>query len=155
MIYYLVSIGIVILDQLSKYLALEYLAVRDTLPLIEGVFHLTFRQNTGAAFSILRNNLNFLIGMTGIVILIMAYVLYRLVKEKNHWLMLLSLSFMFGGALGNFIDRIRLGYVVDYFDFRLINFAVFNVGDSFIVVGAILMGFYLVFLDGKQQKNTE
>ncbi len=149
MVYLLISIGVIILDQFSKYLVLEHLTKVETMPLIEGVFHLTFRQNTGAAFSILRNNLNFLIILTGVVILLMAYLFFRLVKEKHHALMLVSISFMFGGAIGNFIDRVRLGYVVDYFDFRLINFAVFNVGDSFIVVGAILMGFYLIFIDGK------
>lgn len=147
MLYLLISIFIVALDQFSKYLALEHLTKVNTIPLIDGVFHLTFRQNTGAAFSILRNNLNFLIMLTGVVILVMGYLFYRLIREKQHMLMLISISFMFGGALGNFIDRVRLGYVVDYFDFRLINFAVFNVGDSFIVVGAILMGIYLIFIE--------
>ena len=94
--------------------------------LIENVFHLTYRENTGAAFSILRDNVDLLIGLTGIVILVMAYIFFYLIKEKSHWLILVSISFMFGGAIGNFIDRFRLGYVIDYFDFRLINFAVFN-----------------------------
>jgi signal peptidase II len=151
MVYLLISIGVIILDQFSKYLALEYLTKVETIPLIESVFHLTFRQNTGAAFSILRNNLNFLIILTGVVILVMGYLFYRMIKDKQHMMMLVGLSFMFGGAIGNFIDRVRLGYVVDYFDFRLINFAVFNVGDSFIVVGSILMGIYLVFIDSAKE----
>lgn len=154
MLYFLISLGVIALDQFSKYLALEHLTKVATIPLWSGVFHLTFRQNTGAAFSILRDNLNFLIVLTAIVILGMAVLLVRFVRENQPPLMLVSLSFMFGGAAGNLIDRIRLGYVVDYFDFRLINFAVFNVGDSFIVVGAILMGIYLVFFEGRNQEKV-
>lgn len=155
MIYLLVSIIIIILDQISKYLALKYLTQVSTIPLLTDIFHLTFRKNTGAAFSILRDNVNLLIGMTGVVIILMGYVFYRLVKDKNHWMMLLSISFMFGGAIGNFIDRVRLSYVVDYFDFRLINFAVFNVADSFIVVGAIVMGIYVIFIDRKIENEKQ
>ena len=155
MIYLIISSLIIVLDQISKYLALEYLSKINTIPLIENVFHLTYRENTGAAFSILRDNVDLLIGLTGIVILVMAYIFFYLIKEKSHWLILVSISFMFGGAIGNFIDRFRLGYVIDYFDFRLINFAVFNVGDSFIVIGAILMGIYILFIDIKLKNNEK
>lgn len=150
MTYFIISLAVLALDQVSKYFALEYLTQVDTIPLIQGVFHLTFRRNTGAAFSILRDNLPFLIGLTTVVICVMGFFLVKMVRSRQHPLMLVSLSMMFGGAIGNLADRIRLGYVVDYFDFRLINFAVFNVGDSFIVVGAILLGIYLIFLDGKE-----
>lgn len=153
MIYGMITMLIIIFDQLSKYFARVYLIPIDTYPIIKDVFHLTYRQNTGAAFSILRGNVSLLIGMTFIVITIMMVFLYKLIKSKEHWLLLMSLSFILGGAIGNFIDRARLEYVIDYFDFRLINFAVFNVGDSFIVVGAILIGIYVVFIDGKKTSN--
>jgi|LGOV01.1.fsa_nt_gb signal peptidase II len=153
MIYGMITMLIIIFDQISKYFATVYLIPIDTYPIIKDVFHLTYRQNTGAAFSILRGNVSLLIGMTFIVIAIMMVFLYKLIKSKEHWLLLMSLSFILGGAIGNFIDRVRLEYVIDYFDFRLINFAVFNVGDSFIVVGAILIGIYVVFIDGKKTSN--
>ncbi|MBN2259395.1 MAG: signal peptidase II [Clostridiales bacterium] len=150
MVYGFVVLAVIFLDQLSKYFAKMYLASVDTIPIIQNVFHLTYRQNTGAAFSILRDNVSLLIVMTGIVIIGMSIFLYRLIRSKEHWLLLLSLSFVIGGAIGNLIDRINLSYVVDYFDFRLINFAVFNVADSFIVVGAVLIGVYILFIDGKR-----
>ena len=67
----------------------------------------------------------------------------------------LGILFVIGGALGNFIDRMRLGYVIDMFDFRLINFAVFNVADSFIVVGGIMVVIYFLFMDEKLRKAQQ
>ncbi len=153
MVYGLITMLIIIFDQLSKYFARVYLAPIDTYPIIKDIFHLTYRQNTGAAFSILRGNVFLLVGMTFVVILAMIVLLYKLIKHKEHWLLLMSLSFVLGGAIGNLIDRVYLKYVVDYFDFRLINFAVFNIGDSFIVVGAILIGIYIIFIDGKKTSS--
>ncbi|MEA3423779.1 MAG: signal peptidase II [Bacillota bacterium] len=153
MIYGIITMLIITFDQLSKYFARVYLMPIDTYPILKDIFHLTYRQNSGAAFSILRGNVSLLVGMTFIVIIIMMGFLYKLIKSKEHWLLLMSLSFILGGAIGNFIDRVRLEYVIDYFDFRLINFAVFNIGDSFIVVGAILIGVYVVFMDGKKTSN--
>jgi signal peptidase II len=71
--------------------------------------------------------------------------LYKVSKEKGQILFKISLAFILGGGIGNLIDRIRLDYVIDYFDFTLINFAIFNVADSFVVVGTILLGYLLIF----------
>lgn len=149
MLYFLISTFIIIIDQFSKYLAITQLKPMGTYPLIDGVFHLTFAKNTGAAFSIFSNQQLFLITITSIVTLLIAFYLYKSVKEKNDLVFKLSLSFILGGAIGNLIDRIRFNYVVDFFDFRLINFAIFNIADSFIVVGTILLSIYILFFDNE------
>ena len=77
------------------------------------------------------------------------YLLFSGMKKGESKVLLIALTSVIGGAIGNIYDRVMLGYVVDYFDFRLINFAVFNVADVFVVCGSILLGFYLIFIEGK------
>lgn len=143
MIWVVIVFGVIALDQSTKYLAATRLIHYDTLPLIEGVFHLTYVENRGAAFGILQNQRWFFIVMT---LLIMIGIVFYIVKNKpNSNLLLISLSMILGGAIGNLIDRIRLSYVIDFFDFTLIDYPVFNVADSFVVVGTILLSYYLLF----------
>jgi signal peptidase II len=122
-----------------------YLKPIDTYPLVENVFHLTYRRNTGAAFSILRNKQTFLIILTAIVVLVLIIYLIKIIKEKDLVLLKIPLSFIIGGAIGNLIDRIRLDYVIDFFDFTLINYPVFNVADVFIVLGSIILAYAVIF----------
>lgn len=143
--YFIIIISIILLDQWTKYLAETNLRPIETYPLIENVFHLTYRRNTGAAFSIFRNKQSFLIILTTIVIIILIVYFINILKKENLILVKLPLAFIIGGAIGNLIDRIRLNYVVDFFDFNLINFAVFNVADIFIVVGSIIFGYAVIF----------
>lgn len=145
--YFIIPVAIIIVDQLSKYFAVKYLKQLITYPLIQDVFHLTFAKNTGAAFSILRGKQEFLIVITLFVILFLIVFLYRTEKNKQYLALNISLMFIIGGAVGNLIDRIRLGYVIDYFDFRLINFAIFNVADCFISIGTVLLLGVILFSD--------
>ena len=148
MIYWGLIIAIIAADQWSKQLAISKLLPVRTIELIPDVFHLTFTRNTGAAFSILRDKQLLLIIFTSLVILFMIGLLYRQIKSGSPVLLLLSLAMVIGGALGNLIDRMRYNYVVDFFDFTLINFAVFNVADIFITVGTVLLMLYVI-VDGK------
>jgi len=129
---------------MTKYLAVENLQKISTFPIFEGVLHLTYAENTGAAFSILRGRQDLLIVVTGMVIVVMCYYFWR---EKKHMSPLanVAMSMVIGGATGNWIDRVMFDYVIDFIDFRLIDFAIFNVADSFIVVGAILLGYTIIF----------
>lgn len=145
--YYVIPVGIIVLDQISKFFAVKYLRNLITYPLIQDVFHLTYVKNDGAAFSILKGKQSLLIIVTFIVIIGLIYYLHQSPKTKRYLLLNISLMFVIGGAIGNLIDRIRLGYVIDYFDFRLINFAVFNVADSFITVGTIGLIIVLLLTD--------
>jgi len=145
MIYFLLTISIVVIDQISKYYAQTLLQGSPSIPLIQDVFHLTYARNTGAAFSMLAGNQFLLKGVTTVIMIFLVGYLYKLTKEKGQILFKVSLAFILGGGIGNLIDRIRLDYVIDYFDFTLINFAIFNVADSFVVIGTIVLGYLLIF----------
>ena len=132
----------VFLDQITKYLTVLYLKTVDTVPLWDGVLHLTYVENPGAAFGMMKESRwLFMIVSTVAIIGILAYML---IKKPTDRIECLSLSFIVGGGIGNMIDRVALGYVVDMIDFRLINFAVFNVADSFVCVGAGLMLLWVI-----------
>lgn len=152
MIYAVMIVVMVALDRLSKVWAQDILMTKDTIPLIQDVFHLTYVENRGAAFSILHGKVGFLIAFTALVLIALLFLLYTSAKKGESKVLLAALTLVIGGAVGNMYDRIVLGYVVDYFDFRWINFAVFNVADVFVVCGSILLGLYLIFIEGKDCK---
>jgi len=139
MIYLAIIIFVVFLDQYSKYLILTHIAPVDTYPIIPNVFHLTYAENTGAAFSLFANMQIILILITLIFIGILIFFLLKIPKTRENILINLSISFIVGGAAGNLIDRIRLDYVVDFLDFRMIKFAIFNFADMFVVCGSLLL----------------
>ena len=140
MYYYLIVIAIILLDQFTKYFAITHVKNVVTIPIIENIFHLTYAENTGAAFSILSNKIPLLTIVTSIfIICLLIYMSKMIIEKKGFQWMTLALTFVIGGAIGNLIDRIRLAYVVDFFEFRFIQFAIFNVADTFIVVGSILL----------------
>ncbi len=144
-LYLAIIITTIALDQISKYLAVAFLKPIGTLPIIKNALHLTYSENTGAAFSILRGKQLFLISITILAMLFMLGYLYKWSQvDGQHW-QKMCFALIIGGGIGNLIDRIRIGYVVDFIDFRLINFAIFNVADSFIVVGVIALMTLLIF----------
>ena len=144
MIYIIIIAACVGLDQLSKYFVQTKLQELGSVPIIENVFHLTYARNTGAAFSILRDKQLLLILFTFLAIAMLIGLLFKNVKLSGHTLVNYSLAFIIGGAIGNLVDRMRLNYVIDFFDFRIINFAIFNVADMFVVCGAVLLGFAVI-----------
>ena len=153
MIYLLIFAAIVGADVLTKLSAVRYLMKVDTVPLWEGVFHLTYVENRGAAFGILQNQRWFFVVLTMIVL---AVVLVFCIKASTkHPLLFTGLSFMAGGAVGNLIDRVLYGYVVDFLDFRLIDFPVFNVADIFVVISAGLLALYFIFFDKTEEKDKD
>lgn len=155
LIWLAVIIVTVFLDQLTKYLTVLHLKPIDTLPIIEDVLHLTYVENTGAAFGMMKDaRWVFMVTSTAAIIGILGYMIHRVYikKEKMPWMEALSLSLIVGGGIGNMIDRTMLGYVVDMIDCRFINFAVFNVADSFVCIGAGLMILYLMILTVKEYK---
>lgn len=136
-------IVMVVLDQLSKWLAVVYLAPVGSVPFIPGVLRLTYAHNTGAAFSMLAGRQELLIGVTAAAMLVMLWLLLRR-KMPNafaHW----GLAMIVGGGIGNLIDRVLNGYVVDYFDVIFMKFAIFNVADCFVVVGCVMLFIGVLF----------
>ena len=150
-VYIAVAVAAYVIDRMSKAWAAG--ALREvhggSLPLIEGVFHFTYAENRGAAFSMLTGKTWFLIGVSSLICLMAVYFLF-FHKKKLPVLPCLCIAMALGGALGNLYDRIVLGYVIDMLDFCLINFAVFNAADSFVCVGVILLGVWMVFFEEKQ-----
>ena len=136
----------VLVDQVLKWIVCNTLEIGQTVPLIDGVFHFTYIRNFGAAFSILQNRLAFLILITVLITVVLLAFLYRTRKTANI-LMKLSIPLIIGGGIGNLIDRIRLGYVVDFLSFHwgAHYFPAFNVADSAITVAVffvILLTFF-------------
>ena len=154
-----IIIGSVGLDQLTKFLAVRYLQPVGSYPLWRGVLHLTYVENRGAAFGMLSNQRWIFMVFSSIAIVGLTVYLFRFCRE-NRWVKV-AIAMIIGGGIGNMIDRIALGYVVDFVDFTLIHFAVFNVADSFVSVGAVMLVIYFVramildYRNGKQKKAGE
>ncbi|MDD4981036.1 MAG: signal peptidase II [Candidatus Omnitrophica bacterium] len=138
---FVISLSILFLDQFSKIIVSKNLSLNQSVPLIRGVFHLTLIHNRGAAFGMLRNQAQLFI-LTTVLAIIFILITLKKNKGKKRPIYNISLSCILGGALGNFIDRLTSGYVIDFLDFRI--WPVFNVADSAITVGAILLGWALL-----------
>ncbi|MGC5325652.1 signal peptidase II [Brevibacillus sp. SYSU BS000544] len=137
MLYYIIALVAVIIDQLTKYLVVTKMELGQSIPLITDVFHLTSHRNMGAAFGILQNQRVLFIVITIAVIVGIIVSLKRIGTSQPR--VSLALSLVLGGAVGNFIDRVSTGKVVDFLDFTLINFPIFNVADAAITVGVGLL----------------
>ncbi len=130
-----VTLGIIVLDQLSKLLVQEFMNQGQSIKILESFLYLTYLENPGAAFGILPYRTTLFILVT---IAVMVFIFYYLRKLPSHYrLMRLGLTFMLAGAAGNLIDRLRIGYVIDFIN---LNFwpPVFNVADVAIVIGIIV-----------------
>lgn len=144
----------VLLDQLTKYLVLTSLKGQAPLVIIENLLSFVYVENRGAAFGILQNKQLFFVIITVLSLFIVSFILLFHYKKLSN-LMILALGAILGGTIGNFIDRVRLGYVVDFISVRIFNrfdFAVFNLADSFIVCGAFLLMIYILFFEGKTRR---
>jgi len=150
LLYYALAILVIILDQASKWAVAKFMEIGETIPLWEGVFHLTSHRNAGAAFGILQNQRWFFIVITFAVIAGLIFYLRR--TRANQPLLSTGLAFILGGAIGNFIDRLFFGKVVDFFHFVLIDFPIFNIADSAITIGVSLI-ILDALLDTKRNKN--
>lgn len=149
----IISVGI-LLDQLTKWLAVKFLMPIPTKPIWEGVLHLTYVENRGAAFGMLANNRWIFLVFSAIAIVALSVYLFS--GRAENMLYAISISMIISGGIGNMIDRLLLGYVVDFIDFRLINFAVFNGADSFVCVGAgLLVTALLKDLNSEMKKNRQ
>ena len=146
--------GITVADQWTKWLVVENIPLYGHVDAIDGLFHFTYTQNTGAAFSSFD-------GMRWLFVLIFAVLTVAVIWEYRkkalpfttfeRWL----IAAIYGGGLGNVIDRVRLGYVVDMIEVDFMNFAVFNVADCFITCGCILLMIHLIFFNKEFWKEEK
>lgn len=151
-LYVLVIILGIYIDQLTKWLAVTLLRGNSSFPLWDGVLHFTYVENPGAAFGMMKDYRWLFMIISVIAIAGMLFYIFKY-RPKN-LLMGLSLSLIISGGIGNMIDRIMLGYVVDFIDFTLINFAVFNLADSWVCIGAVLLIAYMLFQGEGKPKDA-
>lgn len=141
---FIIALAGVILDQLSKYMAVHFLQGTDGIDLIPGVFRLTYLENRGAAFGVLQGQQWFFYIITAVILVVVVMAYVRIPAGRKFLPLQICAVFIVSGALGNLIDRVRLGYVVDFFYFELIDFPVFNVADIFVTVSAVLLAVLLL-----------
>ncbi len=148
--------GVVLFDQGIKYWAsgvLQYLPGK-TMAFIPGFMNLHYVENTGAAFSLFSNATWLLALLSAVMACVVIWFLWKY-RTVDSWLYKLSMCFIAGGAIGNLIDRVFLGYVVDMLEFDFIRFAVFNVADSFVCVGAVMLGIFIIWFWDKHKKEKD
>lgn len=145
-----------VFDQLTKFFVVENIEFHGEVPFINGFMKFYHTRNTGAAWSIMDGGGWERFILLAVSVLALGALLFVLIKfYRRHILLTVSLSAVLGGALGNMIDRIRLGYVVDFLATEFIEFPTFNIADSFITVGAILIAVYIIFFDSKVEKHIK
>lgn len=137
----LIASCVVIIDRLTKYFFCSNLSHGRSIKVIPGIFHLTLVFNTGSAFGLFKDWTAFFI-MTSIIVIALIFFHCLRYRHKDIFL-ILSLGLILGGAVGNLIDRILFGYVIDFFDFRV--WPVFNIADSSITIGAALLVLKVLF----------
>ena len=123
----------------------------QSIPLIKGIVNLTYVENSGAAFGMLKDKQIFFKILTVIALGVFMYFLYR--NRNENILLKISLALIIGGTTGNFIDRVNLNYVRDMIELKFINFAVFNIADSALTIGVILFAIYYLFIYKEPEKK--
>ncbi|MBD3426200.1 MAG: signal peptidase II [Candidatus Omnitrophica bacterium] len=132
---------VLVLDQASKYVVLALLERGESVPVVSGLFHITLIHNTGAAFGMMKAHPRIFVVISILAVLFINYILIKKLSGLNPRERI-ALCLLLGGTLGNLADRIRLGYVTDFLDFRV--WPVFNLADSFITAGAVLIAWSLL-----------
>lgn len=153
-----IVLGAVYLDQITKWLAVIFLQGHPPVPVIDWFIRFTYLENRGAAWGMLSDHRWVFMVLSSVAII--GVTLYVFIMKPKDPLLRVSLAFVTAGGIGNMIDRIFLGYVVDFLEFTFIDFPVFNVADSFVCIGAAMLILYFVidvikdYKNGKQKADT-
>ncbi|GEM00705.1 signal peptidase II [Halolactibacillus halophilus] len=152
--YYVIAVVMIVIDQWTKYLVIENMTIGESIPVIDNVFYLTSHRNPGAAWGILQGQMWFFYIITLIVVGIIIYYIEHYAKTNR--LLGISLGLVLGGAIGNLIDRVRFQEVVDFVDVYIFSYdyPIFNVADSSLVVGVILIGIATLFEEVRKDKKA-
>lgn len=133
------------IDQYTKYLASSNLKGQDNIILIKGVFELEYLENRGAAFGILQNQQWLFIILFILFVIIVSVLYVRMPQDQRYYPVRIIALMIISGGIGNLIDRVRLGYVVDFFYFSLIDFPIFNVADIYVTVSMVVLFILFIF----------
>ena len=145
------AVCLILLDQLTKFAAVKLLRDRPAKSILPGIFELAYVENRGAAFGMLPNK-HILFVLFALVIVILCVAAFRRIPPKRRFLPLqILLVLIFSGAVGNMIDRILHGYVIDFLYFSLIDFPVFNVADIYVTVSCVLLLIFLFFVYSEEE----
>ncbi|GGF82626.1 signal peptidase II [Paenibacillus aceti] len=155
MIYFLIALVMFLIDQGTKYLIATQLVIGEQIPVIGNFFLITSSRNRGAAFGILQEQRWFFIVITLIVVVGIIWYMQR-IKHTGKKMLSIALSLVLGGAVGNFLDRAVSGEVVDFlqFNFGTYTFPIFNVADSCIVIGVIMIVLDSLLEVRKEKQST-
>lgn len=153
----IIILCIVIFDQITKIVAQNYFenSPSNTADFIPGFMRLTYVHNTGMAFSFLSSATWLLAIFSGVMAAVVIYILFKYSQRLNSKLFDLALCFLAGGAIGNLLDRIFRGYVIDMMDFEFVNFAIFNVADCFVTFGAVFLAIFVIWFWDKSAKDKK
>ncbi len=136
---------LVVLDQYTKSLAVQYLKDKPAYVIIDDVFELHYLENRGAAFGMLQNQKILFVIIAVIMLAAISYILIKLPRSSHYFPLEILMILVASGAVGNLIDRVRFTYVVDFFYFKLINFPIFNVADIYVSVSCVILAVLLIF----------
>ncbi|MCL2665132.1 MAG: signal peptidase II [Defluviitaleaceae bacterium] len=145
-VFFVGSILLIAIDQFVKIWARSHLQPIASRTVIEGFFALTYVENDGMAFGLLSGYRWIFISLTVLIMVFVIYLYLKIPKDKIFLWIKIPMLFIFSGSIGNMIDRFLFGYVVDMFQFKFINFPVFNCADSFLVLGAIALAVSMLFI---------
>lgn len=153
--YYLIALVIIAIDQLTKWLIVRTMELGERIPVVENFFYITSHRNSGAAWGILQGQMIFFYIVTVIVVIGIIFYMQKYAKDSR--LLAVSLSLLLGGAIGNFIDRLLHQEVVDFLDFYIFgyNFPIFNVADSSLTIGVILVIIATILDEKKKGKSKK
>lgn len=151
--YYILALIIILLDQLTKWMVVTKMALHEQIPIIEDLLYFTSHRNRGAAFGILQGQMWLFFIVTVIVVVFVIYYINKHAKESK--LLGISLGLVLGGAIGNFIDRLFRGEVVDFIDVYIFgyDFAIFNVADMALVIGVGVLMLQIFLEEGKTREK--
>ena len=139
------AVALIVFDQLMKYAAVINLKDKPSCVLIDNVLELRYLENRGAAFSMLQDKQIIFSIITIIFVIVAVYVLVKVPKNKFYMPLVVTVLFLFSGAIGNFIDRLSNGYVVDFIYFSIIDFSIFNVADIYVSLSVIDLVILILF----------
>ena len=149
----LLCVLLIAADQATKLLAVARLKDQAPFVLLPGVLELRYLENRGAAFGILQGQKIFLVLFTGLLSALIIYFYFRVPEGRRHLPVRIFLIMLFSGAIGNFIDRCRLDYVIDFIYFKLIDFPIFNVADCYVTIAVILFAIAILFVYKEEEMD--
>ncbi len=155
MIYIIIAIAVFVLDFVTKLIAVNNLMPLKSVSIINNLLDFTYVENRGIAFGLFGGGRLIFIIVSVIIIALILWILFSTQKEKRTLPLKLGSALVISGAVGNLVERVFKGYVVDFIDVNIFNFPVFNIADIAVCVGAAFLVFYFVFQDKKTEDSAD